>query len=263
MFNNNFFKNLLKNPAQLGLEENDLKNYNIDRKKDIILGEYFAKVSKVAGRMAANFLYRGRWGDIAPEWYDHRIHFLYPEKTFNDYWCITAVNAIQKLPLGGKVLDICSGDGFFAYYFYRTRAKHIDCIEISSFLCKHSQKHHSADNINYICADILEHDISPENYDIIVMRSAIEHFSEINQNIIFQKVRNSLKNNGWFLGETPANPEKNTIMLKSHENEWTDEAEMRKQMQNFFSHIECMTLKSKDQTQKSADRTNLFWCCRK
>ena len=263
MFNNKFFNNLFNNPKQLGLDEDDLHNYNQNRKHDIILGEYFAEVSRVAGRLAATFLYRGRWGESQPEWFDHRIHFLFPEKTFTDHWCITAVNAIQKLPLGGKVLDLCSGDGFFAYYFYRTRAKLIDCIEVSPFLCKHSQKLYSANNINYICADILEYDLSPETYDIVVIRGAIEHFSETNQNIIFQKVKNTLKKDGWFLGDTPANPEKNHKMLKSHENEWANEEEMRNQLQPFFSHIECMTLKSNDQTQKSAGRTNLFWCCRK
>ena len=256
MFNNAFFKNLLNNPKQLGLDENDLQNYKSDRRRDIILGEYFAEVSKTAGRLAANFLYRGRWGKVDSDWFDHRIQFLYPEKTFNDLWCITSVNAIQKLPLGGKLLDICSGDGFFAFYFYKTRAEHIDCIEINPMLYKHSKKHHSANNINYICANILEYDLRSEAYDVVVIRGAIEHFSESNQNIIFQKVINSLKTNGYFLGDTPANPTKDSKMLKAHENEWADEAEMRNQLQPYFSHLETQTIVSKD-------RTNLFWCCQK
>jgi hypothetical protein len=75
-----------------------------------------------------------------------------------------------------------------------------------------------------------------------------------NQNIIFQKVKSSLKIDGYFLGDTPANPTKDNKMLKPHENEWTDEAEMRNQLQPFFSNLKTQTLVSKD-------RTNLFWCC--
>ncbi|KPA17015.1 hypothetical protein MHK_002768, partial [Candidatus Magnetomorum sp. HK-1] len=43
---------------------------------------------------------------------------------------------------------------------------------------------------------------------------------------------------------------------KAHENEWTNEEEMRSQLQLFFSHMETQAL-------ISYDRTNLFWCCRK
>ncbi|KPA11433.1 Methyltransferase type 11 domain protein [Candidatus Magnetomorum sp. HK-1] len=256
MFKNEFFNNLYNNPAQLKLEEDDLKNYSSERKRDIILGEYFAEVSKIAGRLAASFLYRGRWGKLDPEWFDHRIQFLYPEKTFNDHWCITAVNAIQRLPLGGTLLDLCSGDGFYPFYFYRKRAKNIDCVEIKTMLYKHSQKHYSAENINYICKDVLLFQPTPEKYDVVVIRGAIEHFSETNQHKIFQKAVTALKPNGWFVGDTPANPEKQQKILKAHENEWTNEEEMRSQLQPFFSHMETQTL-------ISSDRTNLFWCCRK
>ncbi|KPA18829.1 hypothetical protein MHK_000952, partial [Candidatus Magnetomorum sp. HK-1] len=138
MFQNEIFKNLFNNPKQVGLDEDELQNFQPDRRLDIILGEYFAKVSKTAGKLAANLLYRGRWGKLDPEWFDHRIHLLYPEKMFNDHWCITAVNAIQRLPFGGTLLDLCSGDGFFPFYFYRNRAKNIDCVEIKTMLYKHS-----------------------------------------------------------------------------------------------------------------------------
>ena len=45
MLNNDFFINLFNNPKQLGLDEDDLHNYNQNRKHDIILGEYYAEVS--------------------------------------------------------------------------------------------------------------------------------------------------------------------------------------------------------------------------
>ena len=256
MLNNEFFTKLLNNPESVGLNENDIQNYPHERKIDIILGEYFAKVSKAAGKLAANLLYRGRWGKLDPEWFDHRIHLLYPEKMFNDYWCVTAVNAIQRLPFKGVLLDLCSGDAFFPYYFYKTRAKHIDCVEIQKQLYEHSKKHYSAENINYICESVLNYRPYPETYDVVVIRGAIEHFSETDQHIIFQKVLTALKPDGWFVGDTPANSNKNQKLLKAHENEWANETEMRSQLQQFFSHIETQTL-------ISSDRTNLFWCCRK
>ena len=173
-----------------------------------------------------------------------------------DHWFITAANVIQKLPLDGKVLDLCSGDGFFPFYFYRKRAKQVDCVEIQQQLHRHSLRLYNSEKINFICDSVIDYSPNPESYDVVVIRGAIEHFSEKNQKIIFKKAQQALKPKGWFIGDTPANPNKDNKMLNSHENEWADEAEMRKQLEPFFSLMETKTL-------VSSDRTNLFWCCQK
>ncbi|KPA14902.1 hypothetical protein MHK_004890, partial [Candidatus Magnetomorum sp. HK-1] len=246
-----------QNPDNVGLTEENLQNLHQNQRSDIILGEYFAEMSKQAGLLASKFLYRGQWLYNQPEFFDHRLHWLNPDKWFMDHWCLTAMNVIQKLPLNGHVLDLCSGDGFFSYHFYRKRAKQIDCVEIQPNLYRHALRLYSAENINNICESVLTYNPKAFTYDVVVIRGAIEHFTEIDQRHIFQKVDMALKPDGWFIGDTVANPDKNgEKLLNDHENEWVNEEEMRDQLQPFFSHVETQTL-------ISSDRTNLFWCCKK
>ena len=69
-------------------------------------------------------------------------------------------------------------------------------------------KKHSAPNIEYVYNDIMVFEPKENFYDVVWMRSAIEHFSEENQIKLFSKIKKSLKTGGWYCGDTPANPEK-------------------------------------------------------
>lgn len=111
----------------LGLSEEDLSRKNEQQIIELIVGEYFAKIASIIGKLASEYLLKAQWGYGEPEWFDHRHHILYPEKHFNDFWTASSDNVIKYLPVGGKLLDLCSGDGFYDYYFYRKRASVIKC----------------------------------------------------------------------------------------------------------------------------------------
>ncbi|ETR65666.1 MAG: hypothetical protein OMM_13898 [Candidatus Magnetoglobus multicellularis str. Araruama] len=92
-------------------------------------------------------------------------------------------------------------------------------------------------------------------YDVVFIRSAIEHFSQENQGKIFQKAKLALKPGGWFCGDTPANPSKGpSKQLSAHENEWADENEMRNELGKVFNKVTTYSM-------QSFDRTTLFWRC--
>jgi cyclopropane fatty-acyl-phospholipid synthase-like methyltransferase len=157
------------------------------------------------------------------------------------------------MPMGARVLDLCSGDGFYAYYFYRHRASEITCIEIG--LTQHQQavRLHSAANITHVNASILEYELRENHYDVVTIRGAIEHFSEEAQQVLFKKVRNALKPGGWFCGDTIANPNKNNSkLLNAHEFEWVDEKQMRDVLMRAFPLTETMVF-------ASTNRTALLW----
>ncbi|HTK88442.1 MAG TPA: class I SAM-dependent methyltransferase [Nitrospiraceae bacterium] len=225
------------------------------RERDAWLGETFARLSREFGKAAAGYLFQSQWRYQEPEWFDHRLHLLDPDRYFNDFWTASSDNVINSLPYGGSLLDLCSGDGFYDYWFYRHRAS-VMAVERDRTLVEFAGMHHGHSQIMYVCADVLTWFYPHETFDCVVIRGAIEHFSAENQQRIFQKSLNALKPGGWFCGDTPAKKEDGLKALSAHECEWRDEAEMREALGHTFSDIETRTLISQE-------RTTLLWRCRK
>ena len=66
---------LINNPNLVGLSDDDIRGKTRQQRIQLIIGEYFAKVALYAGQLASVYLYKARWGYVAPEWFDHRHHF--------------------------------------------------------------------------------------------------------------------------------------------------------------------------------------------
>lgn len=242
----------------LGLTQEDFQGKAQDQAIKFIIGEYLSKLGNTINKIASEFLgdSQGKYGDV--DWFDHRHHLLNPDRWFGHDWVVSGVNVINVLPMDSYLLDLCSGDGFFGYYFYRTRAKKVDCIENNPELIRHAQRLYSAENITYILGNVLNYKLPDNYYDVIVIRGAIEHFSQENQHLILKKAQKALKSGGWFCGDTPANPKKREMkFLSDHENEWENEAEMKMELGKVFND-EIYT-----NIIKTHDRTNLLWRCRK
>jgi SAM-dependent methyltransferase len=247
---------LLAHPERLPLEPCDLAGKSDRQAADFILGEHFAKLARVTGEIASQLLFRAQWGYETPEWYDHRHHLLDPERHCTDFWTASADNAIRHLPMGGKVLDLCSGDGFYDYYFYRWRAQAITCVELNQEAHRAAVRNHSAPNIRHVQGDALEIELPAQEYDLVLIRGAIEHFNDADQQRLFAKAKKALKPGGWFCGDTVTNVEQGGVSLPSHVLEWKDEAEMRASLCRSFDKVETATLISRE-------RITLLWACQK
>lgn len=223
---------------------------------ELILGEYFARLAKISGILSSRLLFNARWGHASPEWFDHRLHFLDPELYCTDSWTLSADNAVRYLPVGGKLLDLCSGDGFYAYYFFRRRASMITCVEVNRDVYSHATCFHKAPSIKHINCDVLCYEPDAGMYDVVLLRGAVEHFEYEEQQQIFRKALLALRPGGWFCGDTVANPDKGGKLLPSHANEWGDELEMKRDLANVFNHVITTRL-------ESPGRTTLFWQCQK
>lgn len=252
---NKMLAQVFEKPHLFGLAKEDLEGKIEQQKIELIIGEYFARLSAYAGVIASDFLFRSQWGHNSPEWFDHRHHLLNPGKYFTDLWTASADNVLKVLPLHGKLLDLCAGDGFYDYYFYRKRAQEITCVELNQEAYQHAIRLHKAANITYHLADVLNFGLEESYYDVVLIRGAIEHFSQENQQIIFRKALSALKPGGWFVGDTPANQSEEKL-LPAHEHEWSGELEMRKDLEKVFDEIETYSM-------ESTDCVMLFWKCKK
>ena len=246
---------LLQQPELLGLTPEDLAGKKSKQARDLVAGEYLALVAREAGRVASELLFRAQWGYREPDWFDHRHHFLNPDRHCADFWTLSVDNIVRVLPRGGTLLNLCSGDGFYDYHFFRKRAKEIVCIDLNPECYRQSVRLHSADNIRFIHGDLLEYDPPKGHFDVVAIRGAIEHFSEENQGRIFEKVKAGLKPGGWFCGDTVANPDDSGgVLLGAHDCEWKNEPAMREALKPHFGHIETASVTSKE-------RITLLWRC--
>lgn len=224
------------------------------KERDADIGERLARLASEYGKMAGKFLFRAQWGYGAPEWYDHRLAILDPERHAVDFWTASADNVIRVLPFGGRLLDLCSGDGFYDHWFYRLRAD-VVCVEKNEEAYRFAVEHWSHPKINYIWSDVLKYHPVERSFDVVLIRGAIEHFNREDQQKLFVKAKLALKPGGYFCGDTPAKQDDGNKALESHEYEWADELEMRAELAKVFTDIETWSLQSEN-------RTTLFWRCR-
>jgi SAM-dependent methyltransferase len=229
---------------------------NSSQQNDRLLGEYYAQISKQLGRLASDLIFKAQWNYYSPEWFDHRHHFLNPERFGGDFWAMSADLVLLRLPLEGRILNLCSGDGFYDYHFFSHRASEVVAVEKNRQAYQQALDHHGKANIRYVLHDVLTFTPLRDHFDVVVIRGAIEHFSADDQQRIFKMAWDALKPGGWFCGDTPANPDKERKKLQAHENEWADEAEMRDSLSFVFSTIETLTFPSRTVV-------NLFWQARK
>jgi len=251
-----YFEAACSDPQLVGLSRDDLGGKPESRVRELVLGECFFRLSRAAGEAAHRLLFKAQWGYGSPDWFDHRHHYLGHEDEWTDFWTASADNIIGVLPLGGTLLNLCAGDCFYDFYFWRRRASEIVCVDINPECHRHYLRLHQAPNITYRLADVLTFVAPPDHFDVVVIRGAIEHFSQENQQRIFRQALVALKPGGWFCGDTPASRDTGVKMLDAHEFEWRDEAQMRQELSRVFGHVETQTLVSKE-------RTTLFWKARR
>jgi SAM-dependent methyltransferase len=254
------FSQLLEDPSILGMDRGFMADKSPDQRRDVIIGEYLLKLSEELGGMASQLLMRGQWGYELPDWFDHRHHTLDWEAQSKNNWLESASLVLRLLPDKGTLLDLCAGDAFFDFRFFRQVCSEITCVDINSSneYKNYIIKKHAAPNIDYIFEDVLKYQPRFGHYDVVWMRSSIEHFNQRDQKILFEKIKRALKPGGWYCGDTPANPDKSQAKQHSaHENEWGDVREAEETLRASFEEVHVYSLYcNRDK------RTTLFWYCR-
>lgn len=229
----------------------------------LIIGETFAFISKKSGVIGASLLFKAHWRFEEPEWFDKRISQLSPNRWGSNIDHVAYANILNVLPIEGKILDLCSGNAFLPYYIYSNRASEVVCVDNDYNAAQNALRLHRKPNIKYFYDDIFNFKW-PENYfDVVVIRGAIEHFTQDQQHKIFKKAYGLLKPGGYFCGDTPAAFDREDKMLSSHEYEWQDEAQMTEELSSIFKNIDTKTFISKEPIDRKTLRKTLLWSCKK
>ena len=244
-------------PAEVGLTPADLAGKPGGQVCELIRGEQLFQLAQAAGAAAYEYLFHAQWGYGSPDWFDHRLHVLGPAAEWTDFFAMSADNVIGVLPLGGSVLSLCAGDAWYERWFFARRAVEVVCVDVNPACHRHYLRLHQApDLITYHLADVLTFQAPADHFDVVVIRGAIEHFSQADQQRIFRLAHAAMKPGGWFCGDTPAARDTGAKMLDAHDFEWRDADQMRIELSRVFGHVETQTLVSRE-------RTTLFWRARR
>ena len=135
------------------------------------------------------------WGgaDPPPEWFDHRADLYRFSELRVPFWVERGVFSREVMFQGCRVLDLCCGDGFYAYHFYSGSASHIDAVDLDPMAIAHARKWHSHPKIKYAQLNVANDMFPGAEYDVITWDAAIEHFQTDQIRTILGKCASALK----------------------------------------------------------------------
>jgi 2-polyprenyl-3-methyl-5-hydroxy-6-metoxy-1,4-benzoquinol methylase len=145
-----------------------------------------------------------RLSSSSPSHYNHEINlynWIYDPSLVQ--FAEAGVLSRMLIKEDSEVLDLCCGDGLYTYLFLSDLAKSIDAIDIDDNNIANSIKKYSKNNINFISSDILKYTFKVKKYDVVVWSEAVAYFSKNERVLIYQKILNTLKDNGILYIRTP------------------------------------------------------------
>ena len=134
-------------------------------------------------------------------------------------WTERGVYNVAGLKPGGNYLELCSGDGFNTFHYYRPFARSITAVDFDETALRHAREYNDAENIEFRKADIRT-EFPVGQYDNILWDAAIEHFTEDEIASIMGNIKASLKPGGILSGYTLVEPEDGGKHLHHHEREF-------------------------------------------
>ena len=136
-----------------------------------------------------------------PDNFDHQIDQFYLwTVTRSPQWVERGVYSALALK-GGKLLDLCCGDGFNARNFYSVKSTHVVACDIDPKIIRLAKRKNPARNVSYEVADIRWH-MPDGRYENIIWDSAIEYFTEAEICTILESIKDHLTADGIVSGHT-------------------------------------------------------------
>ncbi|TWA53125.1 methyltransferase family protein [Azospirillum baldaniorum] len=198
-------------------------------KPSVPIAEAVAELAAMSRGFAANchdVKFRYDWSiPPAPEWFDHFIDsYLLLRRDRNTFWMERGVYGVLALSRGGRVLELCCGDGYYTRNFYAPFAGSIVALDFDPDAIAHARRYNAAPNVEFRNADIRK-DIPKETFDNVVWDAAIEHFTPDEMDGILKTVSSCLDGKGCLSGYTIVAMDSGKH-LDQHEHEFTSMSEL-------------------------------------
>lgn len=192
-----------------------------------------------------------------PEYFDHQIDLNYRWfKTRYSYplerGVFSSFALESRMNQQNHTLDLCCGDGFYAYYFYSIKSTKVTAVDFDAKVIEYAKSlYGNAQNIDFYILDI-RNGLPLGKFDNIIWDAAIEHFTEKEINKIMSEIKKSLKPDGILSGYTIVEPKQGGKHLHQHEYEFHDKKDLARFLEPFFKKVQVFST-------TYPDRENLYF----
>jgi SAM-dependent methyltransferase len=211
-------------------------------------------------RLAAlghHFQYIYEWRLMAhpPEWFDHHIDLYWKwHVTRNATSWERGIFGLLAMRQGCRVLDLCCGTGFFAYYFYSGRASSVVAMDYSAAAIAQAKRNFQAPNIEYRQGDIRT-DLPDGPFDNAALNAALEYFTPQEVGTLLDDIKARLTPNGILSGNSIV-ARKSGLAHPAQKQEFFSREELAALLKRHFAHVVILKTTFID---PSMDRTNLYF----
>jgi SAM-dependent methyltransferase len=147
----------------------------------------------------------------------------------------------------GHTLDLCCGDGFFAYYFYSLSSETVTAIDFDPLAIDYAKLNYRRDNIKFILGDVRT-EIPAGPFSNIIWDAAIEHFTESEIVNLMNKIKSVLAPQGILSGYTIQERHSHQKSLHQHEYEFADRDDLVRFLKPFFTNVHVIQTVYPDRT---------------
>jgi len=191
--------------------------------------------------------FRIEWLVDNPEHFDHYLDINFRWKRDREAFPmergVFSSFALATDPmLKGSTLDLCSGDGFYSYYFYSLRSSDVIGIDFDQTAVKWSRRNFGGVNIDFVLGDIRT-SIPEGPFDNIIWDAAIEHFTPSEIKDLMLKIKRSLAVNGILSGYTIVASSGGIKHLHQHEYEFHDKQDLARFLTPHFKNVQVISTK--------------------
>jgi SAM-dependent methyltransferase len=201
------------------------------------------------------FFYEWRVMARPPEWFDQHIDLYWKwHLTRNPSSWERGIFGLLAMRQGCRVLDLCCGTGFFAYYFYSGRAGSIISMDYSAAAIDQAKRNYNASNLEFRRGDIRT-DLPEGDFDNVVLNAALEYFTPAEAGALLAAIKSRLGPGGILSGNSVITPA-GTLAHLDQKQTFHSREELANFLQSHFSNVTVLTTTFID---PGLSRTNLYF----
>jgi SAM-dependent methyltransferase len=201
------------------------------------------------------YFYEWRLMQRAPEWFDHYIDLCWKwHFTRNPTSWERGIFGLLAMRQGCRVLDLCCGTGFFAYYFYSGRADTVIAMDYNAAAIAQAKRNFQAPNIEYRQGDIRT-DLPDGPFDNVTLNAALEYFTPQEADDLLEAIRRRLAPGGVLSGNSII-ADASTLAHLDQRQQFLSREELAIQLKRHFPNVAVLATTHIDSTMT---RTNLYF----
>lgn len=186
----------------------------------------------------------GLLGEV--EWFDHEVdlYWQWPRRARSEFLDRGVLMAASMGP-DDRVLELCSGDGFYAQRFYAPRARTVLALDHNAHAVRYARRVHSASNVRYEIADIAR-EMPAGPFEHVVWNGALSHFTATEIAYVLSSSATALVPAGLLCGFIDVDPDAVYGYTKIR---LADAADLAAHLTPHFAHV--AVLESQDQVRRN------------